>query len=268
MGIDLHIHTKFSDGTLSPEQVVNKAIQLNLSAIAITDHDTTEGIYPALKKAKSTSLEVIPGIELSTHYSEQEVHILGYYFDYQGAYINNILKKLQQKRVDRAKKIVEKLNQLGIEISYERVRTIASGPSIGRPHIAEAMIEKHYVNSMKEAFDKFIGEDAPAYVHRAKLTPFEAINIIKQANGIPVLAHPGLLKDQSIIYDLIDNGIMGLEVYHSKHDENQTEYYIKVASENGLLMTGGSDSHGEEPLLLGTISVPDKVLSELKKSRK
>jgi len=268
MGIDLHIHTNFSDGTLSPEQVVKKAVELNLSAIAITDHDTTEGISPAIEEAKLTNIEVIPGIELNTHYYEQEIHILGYYFDYQGDYINEVLKKLQQNRVDRAKKIVEKLNRLGLNISYERVRGIASGPSIGRPHIAEAMIEKNYVNSIEEAFDKYIGEDAPAYVPREKLTPFEAIDIIKKAKGVPILAHPGLLKDQSVIDELIYYGIMGIEVYHSKHDKNQTEYYTELALEKGLLMTGGSDSHGEEPLLLGTIYVPEKVLSDLKKSRR
>lgn len=265
MSIDLHIHTTCSDGLLTPEQVVRKAVQLNLNAIAITDHDTTDGITRALQEAKSTNIEVIPGIEINTNYNGHEIHILGYYLDYQGNYINDILKDLQQKRVNRAKKIVYKLKNLGFDISYDEIRTIALGPSVGRPHIAQMMINKHYVNTIKEAFEKYLGESAPAYVPRTKLTPFEAIDIIKNAKGIPVLAHPGLLEEHSIIKELIDYGIMGLEAYHTKHDDVTTQNVINIAKEKDLLITGGSDSHGEEPLLLGALPIPNKILFELKK---
>jgi len=267
MKVDLHIHTTFSDGKFTPEQVVKKANELKLYAIAITDHDTVDGILPAIIESKKyKGLEIIPGIELSTYHGDQEVHILGYYIDYGDLNLKNQLLELQQHRKKRLEKILAKLNNIDVNISINDVNKYSDGTSVGRPHIAQALIEKGYVSSIKEAFDKYLGKGRPAYVPRKKLTPFEAIKLIQNSNGIPVLAHPGLLEDDSIIYELINNGILGIEVIHKDHTQDDTNRYIKIALEHNLLLTGGSDSHGEEPLILGSLNIPLEYAIKLKKA--
>lgn len=265
MKIDLHIHTTFSDGKLTPAQIVQKSQAIGLKAIAITDHDTANGIPPAIDEAnKYRNIEVVPGIEINTYYNGEEIHILGYYIDYDSAELKYILSDILKKRVERAVKIVEKLKQLGINISFNDISKKATGPSIGRPHIAQILIEKGYVESMEEAFEKFLNPGSPAYVPRYKLTPFYAIDLIKKSRGIPVLAHPGLLHSNQIIDELVDYGIMGIEVYHKDHTYVQVKALIDFATEKNLLMTGGSDCHGDYPLLLGTLDVPYEFLQRLK----
>jgi len=269
MKVDLHVHTTFSDGLLTPQQVVKKAFKLNLQVIAITDHDTVDGVLPALIEAKNYKRpEVIPGIELSTHWNDQEVHILGYYIDFEDINLKKQLLDLQQNRIKRLEIILAKLNDVDVQINYEDVFKYSRGTSVGRPHVALALIEKGYVSSIKEAFEKYLGKGRPAYVPRKKLTPFDAIKIIKKSNGIPVLAHPGLLENDSIISELISDGIMGIEVIHKDHSQGDTAYYTKLALENNLLLTGGSDSHGEDPLLLGTLNVPLEYAIKLKEAIK
>ncbi|WP_422448737.1 PHP domain-containing protein [Thermoanaerobacterium sp. DL9XJH110] len=266
MKVDLHIHTVFSDGLLTPGQVVNEAHRLNLKAIAITDHDTTDGIPEAVEQAKKfPAMEVIPGIEINSYYNDEEVHILGYYIDYKGSYLKGVLQNLQAKRVKRAMTIVEKLKEMDINVSFENVRKKARGPSIGRPHIAAVLVENGYADSIEDAFEKYLNPGRPAYVPREKLTPFDAVDIIKKAEGIPVLAHPGLLEKKEIIDQLVEYGIMGVEAYHKDHSKQQTDYFIKFASSRGLTITGGSDSHGECPLLLGTVDASFECVRELKK---
>jgi predicted metal-dependent phosphoesterase TrpH len=268
MKIDLHIHTTYSDGLLTPAQVVQKARQLNLRFIAITDHDTTEGIPEALEEAKkNNNLEVIPGIEINTDYKNEEVHILGYYVDYSGNYLKKALEHMQSSRLKRAKLITEKLNLLGLNINLEEVMNKASCPSIGRPHIAAALVEKGFSESLQDAFDKYLNRGRPAYVPRERLTPFEAVDLVLNSSGIPILAHPGLIKNQNIIGELIQYGIKGLEVYHKEHSRLQTKHYINVAKHHSLLMTGGSDCHGREPLLLGTLDIPVEFVLKLKRKK-
>lgn len=268
MKVDLHLHTTYSDGLLTPEEVVRKAVALGLQTIAITDHDTVDGILPAIVEVrKYKGFEVIPGIELSSHCNGQEVHILGYYIDYEDLNLQKILLDLQENRKKRLEKIIVKLNNMGINIDIKDVQKKALGSSLGRPHIALALMEKGHVSSTKEAFEKYLAKGRPAYVPRKKLTPFDAIKIIKESGGIPVLAHPGLLEDDSIIPELISNGLMGIEVIHKEHTEAQTAYYTNVALAKNLLLTGGSDSHGEEPLLLGTLNVPYEYVDKLKEAR-
>lgn len=239
MNVDLHIHTTFSDGLLTPNQVVIEASRLHLKAIAITDHDTVEGVPLALSEAeKHTELEVIPGIELSTDWKCQEVHILGYYLDYLDCNLKTTILKFQQGRKRRVGKIIERLKEIGINIAMKDVEFKSLGPSLGRPHVASVLIEKGYVNSIDEAFEKYLDMGKPTYIPREKVTPFNAIDIIKKSNGIPVLAHPGLLKNQSIIDDLISNGIMGIEVYHKNHTPAQIDYYSRLALKSNLLITG------------------------------
>ena len=265
-GADLHIHTTASDGRLSPDEVIRWAHKKNLSAISITDHDTVSGLTEALDICKdNSSLEIIPGIELNTVYQKEEVHILGYYIDYKNPRFLGKLKEIQNARYDRANKIVEKLNNLGIAISFQQVRNIAKGESVGRPHIAQIMVENGYVESTREAFDKYIGENQAAYVERFKLKTEDAIKLIKSVNGVSVLAHPGLIHNKSIIPSVVELGIQGMEVYHTKHSGDMENYLYEFANQRNLLITGGTDCHGRiidnEPIL-GNITISyDRVLA-------
>jgi len=266
---DLHIHTNASDGLLSPEEVVKWAIIKKLRAIAITDHDTITGIEPAINSNdRSDKLEIIPGVELNTEFDGKEVHILGYFIDYKNSWFLDILDKIQNSRYHRARKMIEKLQHLGIKISFERVEEISKGSSIGRPHIARAMVESGYVSDIPDAFDKYIGEGCPAYVERYKLTTKEAIEIINKIKGIPVLAHPGLITDKNIINHILDLGIMGIEVYHPKHDSDMISYLFLLSKKRGLFITGGTDCHGYmqngQPIM-GNVSINYNKVLELKK---
>jgi len=265
--VDLHIHTTFSDGKLTPAEIVQKSRELGLRAIAITDHDTVDGIPQALEAGKREAMEVIPGIEINTYYDGQEIHILGYYIEYDKPGLKKTLSYLLQKRSERVEKIVGKLKQLGINIGFDEIKLKAGGPSLGRPHVARALIDKGYAESIEDAFDKFLNPGRPAYVERYKLTPFDAVDIIKKSKGIPVLAHPGLLSQKQIIGQLTDYGILGIEVYHKDHTSEQIKFFMELASAKGLLMTGGSDSHGESPLLLGSLDVPWEFVLKLKNKK-
>jgi 3',5'-nucleoside bisphosphate phosphatase len=248
MKVDLHTHTTASDGIDPPEQVVNRAFERGIHTIAITDHDTTDGIEEALKAAESMDgMEVIPGIEISTLYNGQDIHILGYFIDYKDNIFQEKLKELQEVRKKRNIMMVEKLKELGIEITLEEVnkRKKHKGGNIGRPHMAEVMIEKGYVSSLREAMDKYLGRGKKAYVTPPRISPFEAVDIIKQAKGVPIVAHPGLYNDPDLILKLINYGIAGIEVYHSDHEKEVEDLYLKMAEDHNVLKTSGSDYHGE-----------------------
>lgn len=264
---DLHIHTTASDGLMSPKEVVRWASVKRLTAIGITDHDTVNGISLAEEVSSEYKVEIVPGIELSTLYEEEEIHILGYYIDYKAAWFLETLEKIQNSRYKRAENIVSKLNGLGVDITMEKVKSIADNGAVGRPHIARAMIDKGYISNIKEAFKSYIGKDCPAYVERYKLSSGEAIDIIKQLGGISVIAHPGLIKNKANIGKIIDLGIDGIEVYHSKHDDETVRNALAIASSRKLLITGGSDCHGmkvnNEPIL-GNCSVDYKYVLKLK----
>lgn len=266
---DLHIHTTASDGLLSPQEVVQWAHKKNLRAIGITDHDTVSGIDPAIESNdRPDKLEIIPGIELNTEYYGKEIHMLGYFIDYKNQWFLNILKRMQESRYNRAVTMIEKLNELGINVELKQVEEISKGSSIGRPHIARAMAEKGYVDSMVDAFDKYIGVGCPAYVERFKLTTEEAIDIIEKIGGISVLAHPGLISDKKTIANIINLGVKGIEVLHSKHDQDMVRYLLALAKERKLLITGGTDCHGimqnGQPIM-GNISIDYNKVLELKR---
>lgn len=265
--IDLHVHTRASDGLLSPEEVVYWASKKNLAAIAITDHDTIDGIQEALDYGKKYNVEVIPGIEINTDYKGSEVHILGYYIDYKDPWFKNILKKISSARFDRAKIIIEKLNKLGLSITLEEVLEISGEASIGRPHIARVLVNKGLAYNNKEVFDKYIGIKGPAYADRYKITPSTAIAYILKNGGIPVLAHPGLIKDLTIIKELVDNNLQGLEVFHTKHNGDMVKFLLDLAKKYDLIITGGSDCHGSLTNgvpLLGSLNIDKKYLDILK----
>lgn len=266
MPADLHIHTTASDGTLSPREVVDCAHRANLKIIAITDHDTVAGIDEAIKAAREVDLEVIPGVELSSQINQNEAHFLGYYINHQDPDLNKHLRRFKDARQKRGLLITEKLNSIGVKIDYEEVLRLSQGGSVGRPHVARALLESGKVFSIKEAFDKYIGYGGPAHVEKIRLAPGQAIKIIKEAGGIPVFAHPYYVRADSLIPELIKDGLAGIEVYHPDHDAKTTKYYKKLALKYNLLVTGGSDFHGSvrEGVTIGKITISDEMVTRLR----
>lgn len=264
--VDLHIHTTASDGKLSPAEVVRRAAGKGLEFISLTDHDSGGGIKPALvEKQKFPDLSVIPGIELSTG-EEQEIHILGYFIDIDHQNLRDKLEFLRKSRAEKGKRMVYKLANLGLELAWNRVLTLAQGGSIGRPHIAQAMLEKGYISSIEEAFDKYIGEDGPAYVKRERLTPTEAVNLIVEAGGLPVIAHPAEIQAlESLILELKKSGLLGLEAYYLNYSEKTMEWICGLAQKHGLLVTGGSDFHEFKipPYDIGQMNFPSEAIEQL-----
>jgi len=253
--IDLHIHTTASDGTFTPEQVVSHAHQLNLKAIAITDHDTVVGSKEALRSGSPPSLGFLTGVEISStpppfYPGSGSFHLLGYSIRLDDPQLNRTLEKLQQARQNRNPAIINRLNELGISITLDEVLREAGEGQLGRPHIAQLMVKKRAVASIDEAFDQFLGTGKPAYVDKQRVECFKAIEIILDAGGVPILAHPGLLdyKTEGRLDELIGKlkkaGIQGVEVYYSGHTPDQTRLYAELAKRHELLMTGGSDFHG------------------------
>ncbi|MBF0204305.1 MAG: ribonuclease III [Desulfamplus sp.] len=254
--VDLHIHSTASDGLHAPAEIVRIAALKGLGAIAITDHDTINGVRVALDAGIPHNLEFITGVELSAQplhgYSDSgSIHILGYGFSIYDRQMNSALEKLRDARTYRNPLILEKLNQLGLPLTMDEVITICGPGQIGRPHIARAMVAKGYVACFDDAFDHYLANGCPAYVDKFRLSCRDAIQLILEAGGIPVLAHPGIIKTteenpvEYLISQLIGMGLMGIEVFHTDHSEEQTNFFVRLASKKKLLITGGSDFHGE-----------------------
>ncbi|MBM7613738.1 PHP domain-containing protein [Alkaliphilus hydrothermalis] len=242
--IDMHTHTTASDGVLSPKEIIDYAIEKELQGIAITDHDTVAGIAEAIAYGDSKEdFLVIPGIELSTDHEGEEIHILGYMIDYKDKDFLNLLNLLKNERRERAIKIIKKLNALGFTMTFEEVKKLTEDGNIGRPHIAKVMIEKGYVSNVKLAFEKYLNKDGPAFVPRYKITPAEAIKEIKRVGGYAVVAHPGLIRYNHTLQQIIEAGIDGIEVFHPDNSDTKYDYYMGLAEKNGLFITGGSDFH-------------------------
>ena len=271
--VDLHSHTTASDGTYSPEESVIRAKDKGLKALAITDHDTVGGIAEAIKAGEKWGIEVIPGIEISTVDAGQDIHVLGYFIDIEDEKFLNRLADLRTVRNKRNEMIIAKLVQLGIEISMAEVsakRKMDEG-NLGRPHIAEVLIEKGIVDSMEEAFRIYLGRTGKAYANPPRISPEEAICFIKEAGGVPVLAHPGLYENDELVRRVIQNGLVGLEVSHTDHTAQQEEYFLQLADRFGLIKTAGSDFHGERNGVifhgdLGTKTTSYDTVSKLKES--
>lgn len=268
MKVDLHLHTTASDGLLSPPELVNMAAKAGLKVMAVTDHDSVEGIAAALAAARGLSdLQVIPGVEISTDVPQGEVHVLGYFVDYLDSEFLAELARLRNSRQVRARKMLDKLAGLGIDIKWERIKEIAGEGSMGRPHVAQALLERGYIQSLQEAFLKYIGRDGPAYVERNKMTPSEAVELIVKSGGVPVLAHPANIENlEKLVTELQLAGLAGIEVYYTGYSEQSIKYLISIAQRYDLIATGGSDYHGFEgtdnPRLIG-IAVPAKYIDQL-----
>jgi predicted metal-dependent phosphoesterase TrpH len=280
LGIDLHIHSTASDGSLTPAEIIDHAQRLNLAAIAITDHDSIYGSKEALRTGIPPSLKFLTGVEISAAHppffpGSGSFHILGYCIRLDNYAFNQTLNRLQQARKNRNPKILKRLNELGLKISLEDVNQTVANGQLGRPHIAQAMIKMGFVESMDEAFDKFLGAGKPAYVDKDRIGCEEAIKIIRGAGGVPVLAHPALLNIDDdcqldeLIQNLIKIGMRGIEVYYPEHSSEQIQHYTELADKYDLLMTGGTDFHGsitpkiEMGTGKGTLFIPYKLYEKL-----
>jgi predicted metal-dependent phosphoesterase TrpH len=275
--IDLHLHTTHSDGSLRPSDVLTLAKQANVSALAITDHDITTGIPEAMVTGETLGIEVIPGVEISSFDGKSELHILGYCVKWQDAAFNQRLATLRESRHRRNPLIIERLREAGLDVTYEEVRALAGTESVGRPHIAQLLMQKKYVTSAKEAFDRYLAEGRPAYVARELPTPAEAINWIREAKGVAVLAHPTWVKEsgeglRTCVTTLKEAGLGGIEVHYSTHSKSQTAGYLDLAHRLDLLITGGSDFHGltkpdiEVGSGRGDLKVNPRLLAPLKEA--
>ncbi len=272
--IDLHVHSTFSDGSLTPEELVEKAAKVGLSAMALTDHDGMMGMDRFLAACKAHGLRGVPGVEISVDFSGGTMHMLGYFMDHVHSGIDDSLVKLRQGREERNQLILEKLNKLGFAMTWEEVSCLAKEDVVGRPHFAQVMIQKGYVKKKDDAFDRYLGKGKAAYVDRFRFTVEESIALIQAAGGVPVLAHPftldlGRKRLRVLLADLAAKGLQGIEAYYSEHSHDQQRFCLSTARELGLAVTGGSDFHGamnpdiRQGVGFGNLNVPDDLVDLL-----
>ncbi len=272
-GIDLHTHSTASDGLYSPAELALLAKQAHLGVIALSDHDSTDGIEAAIAAGQRLGVSVIPALEINTDLpgSSEEAHVLGYFIDYQQSELQESLRLLREARRQRGERMVEKLRQLGVDITWERVSQLAQG-AVGRPHVARALIEAGYAETVSEAFEKWIGPGRPGYVARYKLSPENAVRLIRSAYGVPVLAHPAAIMasipdaEQRVVAPLVAAGLQGLECYYGDYDDQTVRRLVELSEKYHLVPTGGSDYHGPNmhPTPLGGRLVPPSSLERLR----
>lgn len=264
---DLHLHTNFSDGILTPTQVVKRAKEVKLKAIGITDHDTIDGIPEALEAGSRLGIEIVPGVELSSQFEGKDIHILGYYFDPEHPRLMKYLERFRKERYRRAAKMIKNLNQIGIHLTMDEVEGRAGGGSIGRPHLAEVLMEKGYVETFQEAFHRFIGYGSKAYEEKYKIRPEEAIALISEAKGLAFLAHPGYFISDAMLFHFVKSGLDGLEIVHPKLNESRTQHLQQFVQNHGLIVSGGSDCHGGRAGYshIGYHNVPYAIVEEMKR---
>jgi len=264
---DLHVHTNFSDGTFTPEEVVAKANSEGLSCVAICDHDSIDGIGPAMECAKGTSLEIIPGVELTVIKNGREIHMLGYFISWKEEWFRKILRRVQDERNTRIERMLLKLKRFKINLDKEKVMSLTRGKgSVGRLHLARALKEAGAVPSVQAAFDRYIGDFGPCYVEDIGFSAKEAIDLILKAKGVPVLAHPAVLRNDLLVREFIKDGVRGIEAFHTEHNRSHNKKYRKMADESGIIVTGGSDCHGHAKykVLMGEVKIPYDIVERLK----
>lgn len=276
--IDLHVHSTCSDGTSNPAELVRLALEEGLSAVALTDHDTTAGVEQFMATCKEYGLEGLPGVEISVEARPGTMHVLGYCIDCSNVALQEGLTKIRCGREVRNAEILQKLNELDITLAWEDVRGLAGEEIVGRPHFAKALVERGYVKSVRQAFDRYLARGKPAYAERFRFSPEAGIRLINGAGGVAVLAHPSTLllgRDalEQLVGDLVPAGLGGLEAYYSEHTAKQVRAYVKLARKFRLAVTGGTDYHGDlNPGLrigrgFGNLEVPDELLIELRSAR-
>jgi predicted metal-dependent phosphoesterase TrpH len=269
--VDLHIHSTASDGTCTPSEIVHLAIELGLSAIAITDHDTLSGIREAQQAASNTPLEVVPGVEITAEGAWGDLHFLGYFVNPENETLRERLQANRDARRERARNMVRRLTDLGMPLAWSEVQALTDDGTIGRPHIAQALLNRDYVETFEEAFECFIGRDGPAYFPRLQLEPHEVIQTIVEAGGVPVLAHPAHSGPAAVdaVPDLVRLGLRGIEVYHPDHSPQDVGLLLEMSRAYGLIGTGGSDYHGpgvDRGGELGSLSTPPGCVEQLRKA--
>jgi len=266
---DLHLHTLFSDGTFTPEDLAGHGARLGFAALALTDHDTVEGCARMVVACAAAGMEFIPGTELTAEHDDTEVHILGYFLDTQNQKLLDEIAKFQAVRQNRIHEMVSRINELGVPLEVESVFALASCKSPGRPHVARAMVKAGLVSHLDEAFERFLKKNRPAWVPKKKVSALEAIELIHQAGGLAVMAHPGLNRTDEIIPALADAGLDGLECFHTKHSTALSGRYLEIAEKFKLLVTGGSDCHGfsKTKPLIGGIKLPYEHVEKMKAKR-
>jgi predicted metal-dependent phosphoesterase TrpH len=264
--VDLHTHSTASDGVLAPAQLVTLAVARGLRVLGLTDHDTVAGLAEATAAANAAGLQLVPGIELSTHVTAGEAHVLGYYVDPAHPALADALTRFRDARADRARTMVERLAAAGAQVDYARVQELAGG-AIGRPHVARALVEAGHATSINDAFERYLVRGRPGYVERYRLTPPEAVRLIRAAGGVAVLAHPYSVADlATTLPELLAAGLGGLECYYGDYDDTQCQTLLALATQHNLVPTGGTDFHGpglahQRPL--GGTDVPPEVVAQL-----
>jgi 3',5'-nucleoside bisphosphate phosphatase len=254
--VDLHAHTTASDGTYTPRELVQEAARRGLRVLAVTDHDSTEGVADAIDEARRhPPLEIVPGIEINCDVEGAEVHILGYYPDHEAEWFREFCRAQREERRARVHRMIDRLEALGLSVDPAEVFALVREGSVGRPHVARAMLTRGYVKSVRDAFDRYLGAGKPAYVPREKLSPEDAVRLVRRAGGVPVFAHPGLANRDELIPTLISAGLMGLECYYAEHSPVQTAGYVQRCRDHGLVATGGSDFHGPK-VRAATLGIP------------
>ncbi len=267
---DLHLHTQFSDGTFTPEELVLRAQTVGLACIALTDHDTVEGCARAAAACADVKMEFISGAELTAEHEDTEVHILGYFLDTQNRVLLDRIGKFQAVRQNRIREMCAALNQLGIPLKAEAVFALANCKSPGRPHVARALVKEKLIGNLDEAFEKYLKKGRPAWVPKTKMSALEGVELIHEAGGLAVMAHPGLNRTDDIIPGLVKAGLDGIECFHTKHSTVMAERYLEIAEKYDLLVTGGSDCHGfsKKAPLIGTVKLPYEHIEKLFAAKK
>lgn len=263
---DLHLHTVFSDGTDTPQRVVELANEAGLSAMAITDHDNVDAFELAKPVAQRLGLELLTGIEMSASVGECEVHVLGFLFDRDHGGLTAHLTQQKARRVERVREMARRLERVGVRIDAEEVLALAKEGTVGRPHVAHVLLKYGYITSLSEAFSRYLGPGNPGFVSGSPLSPARIIRVIREAGGVPVLAHPVYMKRDALIDELAADGLAGLEVYHGGHTPDLVPHYERIADRLGLLKTGGSDYHGtpKEGVAVGAMRAPYTAVESLK----
>ena len=266
MYADLHLHTNFSDGTYTPEELAGHAARCKFKAVALTDHDTMEGCPRMAAACAERGVEFIPATELTAEHDGHELHMLGYFLDPENASLRDELAKFQKVRQQRIHEMVERLNKLGVPLKVEAVFALANCASPGRPHVARTLVQGGWCSSLDEAFERFLRKGKPAWVPKFKISASDAINLIHHAGGLAVMAHPGLNHNDDLIPGLVESGMDGIECFHTKHSTTMTQRYLEMADKFHLLVTGGSDCHGmnKGKPLIGSIKIPYDCVERLK----